>query len=187
LFWNFTPFSINGHAKDASNNKDMNGIVEPRNRNGKQKPRGRTMAFWTILMSIKSSSKFVIVLVYWTYDLLCMIIFVFGDLHHNANSVLTCVLTVNSLFAWDYQPDQPASSVFLSQKNQPAVLSASQISPICVRRAQYFLGMKKKKWHKSQRKNEFKWPSVQKTTHVGRHIWQLGFWTCLRLSPTTAT
>jgi hypothetical protein len=57
------------------------------------------MTFWTILMSIESSSRFVIVLVYWTYDLLCMIIFVFGDLHHNANTGLTCVLTVNSLFA----------------------------------------------------------------------------------------
>ena len=72
-------------TKDASN-KDMNGIVEPWNRNGKQKPRGRTMTYWTILMSIESSSRFVIVLVYWAYDLLCMIIFVFGDLYHNANT-----------------------------------------------------------------------------------------------------
>ena len=60
--------------------------MESWNRNGKQKPRGRTMTYWTILMSIESSSRFVIVLVYWAYDLLCMIIFVFGDLYHNANT-----------------------------------------------------------------------------------------------------
>jgi hypothetical protein len=44
------------------------------------------MTYWTILMSIESSSRLVIILVYWTYDLLCMIIFVFGDLYYNANT-----------------------------------------------------------------------------------------------------
>ena len=80
-------------TKDASN-KDMNGIVEPWNRNGKQKPRGRTMTYWTFLCR---SNHLLDLLSYWSIGptTCCAWSYLFLVIYITMQTPgVTCVLTV---------------------------------------------------------------------------------------------